>query len=98
MFLLSRCVDCDVRHSCACKTREGSCNRSSRIRPWVSLPVTVLATLGTFSNLNHAAGYQQRSFAVTQFKGQTVQIRFIGKEDSSLQTSFVIDDTALTVQ
>ncbi len=59
---------------------------------------TVLATLGTFSNLNHATGYQQHSFSVIQFKGQTVQIRFIGKEDSSLQTSFVIDDTALNVQ
>jgi len=59
---------------------------------------TVLATLGTFSNLNHATGYQQHSFSVIQFKGQTVQIRFIGTEDSSLQTSFVIDDTALNVQ
>ncbi|HKF20284.1 MAG TPA: hypothetical protein VKE93_01870 [Candidatus Angelobacter sp.] len=59
---------------------------------------TVLATLGTFSNLNHAAGYQQHSFSVIQFKGQTVRIRFLGREDSSLQTSFVIDDTALNVQ
>jgi len=59
---------------------------------------TVLATLGTFSNLNHAAGYQQHSFSVLAFKGQTVQIRFLGKEDTSLQTSFVIDDTALNVQ
>ena len=32
----------------------------------------VLATLGTFSNLNHATGYQQHSFSVIQFKGQTV--------------------------
>ncbi|HZD96493.1 MAG TPA: hypothetical protein VE133_19685 [Candidatus Sulfotelmatobacter sp.] len=59
---------------------------------------TVLATLGTFSNLNKAAGYTQRSFSVTQFKGQTVKIRFLGTEDSSLQTSFVIDDVALNVQ
>jgi hypothetical protein len=59
---------------------------------------TVLATLGTFSNLNHAAGYQQHSFSVLSFKGQTVQIRFIGSEDSSLQTSFVIDDVNLNVQ
>ena len=58
----------------------------------------VLATLGTFSNLNHAAGYQQHSFSVINFKGQTVKVRFIGSEDSSLQTSFVIDDTALNVQ
>jgi hypothetical protein len=58
----------------------------------------VLATLGTFSNLNHAAGYQQHSFSMINFKGQTVQIRFLGQEDASLQTSFVVDDTALNVQ
>jgi len=59
---------------------------------------TVLATLGVFSNLNHAAGYQQHSFSMINFKGQTVKIRFLGMEDSSLQTSFVIDDVALNVQ
>ncbi len=59
---------------------------------------TVLATLGTFSNLNKAAGYTQRSFSVIAFKGQTVKIRFLGTEDVSLQTSFVIDDVALNVQ
>jgi hypothetical protein len=59
---------------------------------------TVLATLGTFSNLNKAAGYQQHSFSVLSFKGQTVKIRFIGTEDTSLQTSFVIDDVTLNVQ
>ena len=59
---------------------------------------TVLATLGTFSNLNHAAGYSQKSFSVISFKGQTVKIRFTGTEDTSLQTSFVIDDVALNVQ
>ena len=30
--------------------------------------------------------------------GQTVTIKFTGKEDSSLQTSFVVDDVTLTVQ
>ncbi len=59
---------------------------------------TVLATLGTFSNLNHAAGYQQHSFSMNSWIGQTVQIRFIGSEDSSLQTSFVLDDVNLNVQ
>jgi len=61
---------------------------------------TVLQTLGTFSNLNKAAGYTQRSFSINiaSLKGQTVKIRFIGTEDSSLQTSFVIDDVALNVQ
>jgi hypothetical protein len=59
---------------------------------------SVLATLGMFSNLNAAAGYQQHSFDMSSFKGQTVKIRFLGREDVSLQTSFVIDDVALNVQ
>jgi subtilase family serine protease len=54
-------------------------------------------TVGTFSNLNHASGYTQRSFNVSAFAGQTVTLKFTGTEDSSLQTSFVIDDTALNV-
>jgi subtilase family serine protease len=61
---------------------------------------TVLQTLGTFSNLNKAAGYVQHSLPIslTSIKGQTVQIKFTGKEDTSLQTSFVLDDIALNVQ
>jgi subtilisin family serine protease len=59
---------------------------------------TVLATLATFSNLNKSTGYVLRSFDVTAFKGQTVRIYFLGTEDSSLQTSFVIDDTSCTTQ
>src|SRR4029077_17169223 len=59
---------------------------------------TVLATLGTFSNLNHATGYQQHSFSMNSFIGQTVVVKFTGTEDTSLQTSFVLDDIALNVQ
>jgi hypothetical protein len=59
---------------------------------------TVIGTLGSFSNLNKAAGYQQHTFSVLSFKGQTVKIRFTGTEDTSLQTSFVLDDIALNVQ
>jgi hypothetical protein len=58
---------------------------------------TVLSTLATYSNLNHATGYQQKSFDLTSFKGQTIQINFVGQEDASLQTSFVLDDFALNV-
>ena len=58
---------------------------------------TVLATLATYSNLNEAAGYQQRSFSLAAYAGQTIQLRFNGTEDASLQTSFVVDDTALNV-
>ena len=54
-------------------------------------------TLATYSNLNKASGYSQKSFNLSSFAGQTVTISFSGTEDVSLQTSFVIDDTALTV-
>jgi subtilase family protein/BACON domain-containing protein len=63
-----------------------------------SAGTTVLSTLATFSNLNKAAGYSLKTFDVTAFKGQTISVYFLGTEDSSLQTSFVIDDTALNVQ
>ncbi|MEZ0069095.1 hypothetical protein ABIA32_005138 [Streptacidiphilus sp. MAP12-20] len=56
---------------------------------------TVLGTLATYSNLNAANGYTQHSFNLSSYAGQTVTLKFTGSEDSSLQTSFVIDDTAL---
>lgn len=59
---------------------------------------TVLATLATYSNLNKAAGYTQKSFNLAAYKGQTIQVYLVGAEDSSLQTSFVVDDFALNVQ
>jgi len=59
---------------------------------------TVLATLATYSNLDHTTGYVQKTFDLTAFRGQTVRIYFLGTEDSSLQTSFVIDDTSCVTQ
>jgi subtilisin family serine protease len=59
---------------------------------------TVLATLATYSNLNKNTGYVQKTFDVTAYRGQTIRVYFLGVEDSSLQTSFVVDDTALNVQ
>jgi Zn-dependent metalloprotease len=58
---------------------------------------TVLQTLATYSNLNKAAGYTQKSFNVSGYAGQTIQLKFTGSEDFLLQTSFVVDDTALNV-
>ena len=58
---------------------------------------TVLSTLATYSNLNKATGYSLKSFDVTAFKGSTIQVFLVGTEDSSLQTSFVVDDFALNV-
>jgi subtilase family serine protease len=52
-------------------------------------------TIATFSNLNHATGYQQHTYSLGSFAGSTVTVKFTGTEDSSLQTSFVVDDTAI---
>jgi len=58
---------------------------------------TVLATLATYSNLNAGAGYTQVSFDLIGYKGQTIQVYLVGTEDSSLKTSFVVDDFSLNV-
>ena len=58
----------------------------------VKVGSTVLAT---YSNLNHAA-YAQKTFNVGAFAGQTVSFNFSGTENGSRQTSFVIDDAAVT--
>ena len=59
---------------------------------------SVLATLVTLSNLNKtssASTYVQRSYDVTSYKGKSVKVRFVGTNDSSLVTSFRIDDVSL---
>lgn len=52
-------------------------------------------TLASYSNLDAASGYVQRTYDVSQFVGQTATLAFSGSEDSGLQTSFVLDDVAL---
>jgi Zn-dependent metalloprotease len=59
---------------------------------------TTLGTLATYSNANAASGYQIRSFSLLPYKGQTVRLHFNMTEDSSLQTSFVVDKVSLQVQ
>ncbi len=59
---------------------------------------TVLATLATYSNLNKATGYTLRTASLAAYIGQTITLRFTGTEDSSLQTSFVLDDVTVTAQ
>jgi len=41
--------------------------------------------------------YTQRSFDMSPFIGQTVRLHFLGSTDSSLPTTFRIDDVSLTV-
>ncbi|MFC5742588.1 Ig-like domain-containing protein [Dyella tabacisoli] len=55
-------------------------------------------TLATWSNLNAAAGYVEHTVDLSAFIGQTIQINFYGKENSTKQTSFVIDDVSVKAQ
>jgi Thermolysin metallopeptidase, alpha-helical domain len=58
---------------------------------------TLLATLATYSNLNKgtAGVYSQKAFSLAAYKGQTVRVQFRATMDSSLTTSFRIDDVSL---
>src|SRR5262249_3071223 len=58
----------------------------------------VTTTLATYSNLNHNTGYALRTIALpSSVIGASATVKFTGTEDVSLQTSFVIDDTAFNV-
>ncbi|WP_327293176.1 M4 family metallopeptidase [Streptomyces sp. NBC_01198] len=54
-------------------------------------------TVASYSNINKGTGYVQRTVSLTPYIGQTVTLKFTGTEDSSLATSFLIDDTAVNV-
>jgi len=59
---------------------------------------SVLATLGTLSNLNKTGSsttYALKTYSVTSYKGKTVRVRFAATNDSSLVTTFRIDDVSL---
>ncbi|HEY7048972.1 MAG TPA: putative Ig domain-containing protein [Jatrophihabitantaceae bacterium] len=51
----------------------------------------------SFSNINKGSTYVQRSVNLSSYAGQSVTLKWTGTEDSSLQTSFLIDDTALNL-
>ncbi|GGU28749.1 alkaline serine protease [Nocardioides albus] len=52
-------------------------------------------TLATYSNLNETSSYTLKSFSLGAYAGSTVTLTFTGTEDSSLGTSFLIDDTSI---
>ena len=53
-------------------------------------------TLATYSNLNKGTTYVARSVNLAAYTGKTVTVKFLGVEDSSAATSFLVDDTSLT--
>jgi hypothetical protein len=54
-------------------------------------------TVQSFSNVNQGTGYVKRTVSLSSYAGQSVTIKWTGTEDSSLATSFLVDDTALTL-
>jgi len=54
----------------------------------------VTSTLATFSNVGTNATYTQKTYDLSAYKGKSVSVKFLMSEDSSLQTSFVLDDTS----
>ena len=57
----------------------------------------VTTTLRTFSNVGTSAAYTQFTHSLLAHKGKAVTVQLLTSEDSSLQTSFVVDDTAVSV-
>jgi hypothetical protein len=51
----------------------------------------------SFSNVNKGTGYVARTVNLSSYAGQTLTLKWTGTEDSSLTTSFFIDDTALNL-
>lgn len=56
---------------------------------------STLTTLQTISDGSSANGWHSASFSVLGYKGQTVQIAFVGTNDISNPTDFFVDDVAL---
>lgn len=51
--------------------------------------------LGTWSNRDASSGYVLRSMSLSQFAGKTITLRLVSSEDSSVATSFLVDDVAM---
>jgi hypothetical protein len=60
---------------------------------------TVLATVSTLSNQNEGTGYVEHSYSLGNYAGQTITIKFTGKETlgDGYNTNFFEDDNSLNV-
>lgn len=57
----------------------------------------IVKTLATYSNLNAATGYKVYNLDMAAYKGQTIQLYFLGAEDAALATGFILDKVNLMV-
>jgi xanthomonalisin len=68
--------------------------RTQVVNPYGS----VLKSYYAYSNLNRGGSYLQKSFDLTPWVGQTVTVRFVGIENGSITTSFLVDDVTLKIR
>ncbi|HEX6351476.1 choice-of-anchor J domain-containing protein [Actinophytocola sp.] len=66
------------------------------IRVLNSTGATVLATLQTFPHTTTAT-YQQYTYNLTAYRGQTIMVRFEAIGTGTRRTIYIIDDTSLTL-
>ena len=57
---------------------------------------TTTSTLATYSNVGANAIWSQKSVSLAAYAGRTVTVKLLMTEDTTLQTSFVVDDTSVT--
>ena len=58
----------------------------------------VLATPLTFSNLQASPGFKLKTIDLSAFRGRTIRLYFVAKEDKGSLTSFVLDDFQLSTE
>lgn len=68
---------------------------------WDTLKVQVVSgsgtsTLATYSNADANNTYTRKTLDLSPWAGQSVALKFLGEEDILTQTSFLIDDVAVT--
>ncbi len=77
-----------------------SSDETTSTQAYDTLKVQVIAggttTLTTYSNLDETTGYVLKTLDMSAWTGQTVTVKFLGVEDASLATSFLVDDVSLT--
>jgi subtilisin family serine protease len=79
------------------ETAESGSTVYDRLRVQVlSSSGSVLATLRTWSNASTANTWSQDTLSLSAYAGQSVGLRFLVTTDSSLATSFFLDDTSLS--
>ena len=57
----------------------------------------VVATLGTFSNVDANEAYTRRTFDVSRYRGKMVRISFTGLQSQGPPTWFLLDDVTLNI-